>query len=474
MFKATISILVFILFTSFAQFSYSWESDMHYGLTKWLAFKAGFNLDDAEIIAAGAESADRSNALKASFIVPMNICIGKSAEASRHVQQHHFPSDGYVRFSSDKKYPHSPRDKRIVIPGHENKQNSGNRWVRQEIEVAGISGHNEIRRTNLNRFGQSLHPLGDSWSHQGEPDMIKMLPPCPEDLVWSHSEKRGGWSSHDADLTYKFVEDSVRTAKATYYFMKKYLENNKDYRYLPEPKPWKNLEQHVIDFAKKKTAPGKKSWFDSNHDVPLKTYETYPCFLRDTNLEGHNKICEEKFRQVAGPTARENININEISGYFEVFLSNWIVNGGIDYLFSYSFRENVNIAEIRNMLIKDKIGSLRITEEEWVRILFAMWLVRDHGIVNALGHGMPYKEGFDALPSICYKLGEKFESLSAAIHFPGTSRPFIIQSLPQSDNGAQRFAAFFQFRHVPRDMVTLVAEREGISWKISGLGWIIN
>ncbi len=46
-----------------------WESDTHYGLTKWLAVKAGFSLDDAEIVAAGAESADESKVFEASFIV---------------------------------------------------------------------------------------------------------------------------------------------------------------------------------------------------------------------------------------------------------------------------------------------------------------------------------------------------------------------------------------------------------------------
>jgi len=268
--KITIFILVLVFTTSFEEVSYSWESDMHYGLTKWLAVKAGFKLDDAEIIAAGAESSDRSSALKASVIVPINICCGKSAEASRHVQHHHFPSDGYVP---------SPRYSRKVIPGHEYKKNSGNRWVRQEIAVPVITGINGSHNTNLNRFGQSLHPLGDSWSHQGVPDMPPCPNPCPENLVWSHSEERGGWASHDADLTHKYENDSVETAKAIYYYMEQYLIKNPNYGQ-PELNPWESLEPQVRKFAKMQTALEKRDWFDSHNDVPLSSYNTYPCFFK--------------------------------------------------------------------------------------------------------------------------------------------------------------------------------------------------
>ena len=37
----------------------AWEEDLHYGLTKWLAYKAGFSLADAETIALGTIEIDR-------------------------------------------------------------------------------------------------------------------------------------------------------------------------------------------------------------------------------------------------------------------------------------------------------------------------------------------------------------------------------------------------------------------------------
>jgi hypothetical protein len=47
-----------IIFTLVAIRAAAWEKDLHYGLTKWLAYQAGFSLDDAETIAKGAEAPD--------------------------------------------------------------------------------------------------------------------------------------------------------------------------------------------------------------------------------------------------------------------------------------------------------------------------------------------------------------------------------------------------------------------------------
>jgi len=38
--------------------AFGWQEDLHYGLSKWLAYKAGFSLNDAETIAIGVQSLD--------------------------------------------------------------------------------------------------------------------------------------------------------------------------------------------------------------------------------------------------------------------------------------------------------------------------------------------------------------------------------------------------------------------------------
>ncbi len=427
-----------------ARESYSWESDLHYGLVKWLAVKAGVTPEYAEIIAAGSESADESAVLSASVVVPLFICLQRSQEASRHVQQHHFPSDGYV--------PAAKRD-REVRPGDPKTNNGGNRWVRQEIAVP---GNKNFHKTKLNRFGQSLHPLADSWSHQGEPGRP---PLCPDHLIWAHSDKRGGWGSHDADLTYKYVEDAVSTARAIYHFLTEFLAQNGEFS-VKAPVPWNQLEDRVRAFAKAKTAPEKQEWFNGNPDVPLKDYSTYPCFLWKTSLEGHDKVCEEELAQIQTVTLPPT-NLGEVSVFFDYFLTNWILKGRVDGL----IKADMNIESIRKGFV---IGIHEYPQERWIRTFLLMWLVRDHGLVNKWGHAIPGKEGFNPLAEIVQERWRGFKSLGDAIQFPGINQRYLISEIP----GQNSFAATFQFRHTPRDMITLIASKESGRWRIVGLSWI--
>lgn len=41
--------------------AFGWQEDLHYGLSKWLAYKAGFSLEDAEAIARSAAAGRRSS-----------------------------------------------------------------------------------------------------------------------------------------------------------------------------------------------------------------------------------------------------------------------------------------------------------------------------------------------------------------------------------------------------------------------------
>jgi len=443
---------------------YAWESDMHYGLTKWLAVKAGFTSDDAEIIAAGSESADESNVLKASVVVPMYVCLGNSTEASRHVQRHHFPSDGYV--------PSSKKDRKI-IPGDQDIQNGGNRWVRQEIS---IKDKNKHRHTNLNRFGQSLHPLADSWSHQGIPDKPPIT--CTDDLFWSHSKDRGGRFSHDADITHKYVDDTMFAAKTIYHYMIKFLQSHPEYKN-KSYKSWNGLKSHVKRFAETKTALEKKKWFDSNHDVPLNSYTTYPCFLRDTSLKDHQKICSqddsekgENVNQVERQRFKGNGKLQGATEFFDSFLSTWIVKRNIGGIINETF----NIQAVKSALVAGHPEWKTIDTNLWFRTILSMWLVPDHGLVNQLGHGMPFlnKTGFDILAhETIRKFGRTFKSLSEAIHFPGTNRPYQI-FLPSPSGNDYRVVILFRFNHTPRDMLIFIASKINERWMITGMSWIVS
>lgn len=441
-----------------------WEVDMHYGLTKWLAFKAGFSLKDAELIAAGAESADESNVLKATTVMATFACASRSEEASRHVQQHHFPSDGFV--PSERKY-------REVKPGRIDLKNSGNRWVRQEIAVPCF---NTIHETILNRFGQSLHPLTDSWSHQGIPG--KGFVTCSENLIWAHSEQRGGSRSHDADITHKYVADAVDLAKTVYYFMGEFLKvNPKISSGITRRTPWHQLESKVQRFAKAKTALEKKKWFESHPEVPLDSYTTYPCFLRNTTLEGHNEVCEKKEHQVKKDNQRaewvleRHANTIEVASFFDHFLTNWIVKGKVEEIVSKS----MDIEAIKRGQFEGKQESIKMDNNLWVRTLLLMWFIPDHGLVNELGHGMPDRKGFHTLAyEVAGKRRMEFTNLREAIHFPGTSLPYMIVHLGPTWLHNDSFAAIFQFRHTPRDILFLVADKKAGIYKIVGFFWMVD
>jgi len=75
----------------------AWEMDVHYGLTKWLAFQAGFSLADAEVIARGTEAPDEGKLYPAPSAVFKAACLGnKDKDISMLVQEYHFPSDGPI------------------------------------------------------------------------------------------------------------------------------------------------------------------------------------------------------------------------------------------------------------------------------------------------------------------------------------------------------------------------------------------
>jgi hypothetical protein len=61
----------------------AWEMDVHYGLTKWLAFQAGFSLVDAEVIARGAEAPDEGKLFPAPSAVFKAACLGTGTGISR-------------------------------------------------------------------------------------------------------------------------------------------------------------------------------------------------------------------------------------------------------------------------------------------------------------------------------------------------------------------------------------------------------
>lgn len=464
----------------------AWEPDVHYGLVKWLAHHAGFSLEDAERVAAGSESADETHALSAPELVAELCLRGMSPTVvalSRIVQEHHFPAGFPVPNAAVA---------RPVDPGRYGMHNFGNRRVRQEIGTGAVGSSPVVR---LDRFGAALHPLADSWSHGGVPDS----PPCRRrELAWSHPEARGGWSSHDADLTFKHPQDTLETAETVYRFMAEFLAANPDLRAdlradLREhpARPWSALEPRVAAFQRADTRVAKYRWFLDESEqpespLPYDAFTTHPCFLRKLSLprgprrpkvecaspdgapvpESRRRAAE---RYAAGP--------GSAAGFTRDLLETWFVKRDVERI----VETRVDLPRLAEDLALQATPSAALGDADRAEAFFRMWLVEDHGAVNAAGHGTGGVRLLKDLSAenAAFELLEgplapvRVERLDQALRVPGDALPFLL--FPDEDSGPREaYTALFRLEHAPRDLVSLRIERAGDSFRVVGMSWNVD
>src|SRR5712671_5478720 len=84
------------------------ESDVHYGLTEWLARKAGFDEREARTIATGNHRVD-SGDMQYIDDVLIYACLGKDDVGAKRAGAHHYPSAGAV--------PGAPESRAVVADG---------------------------------------------------------------------------------------------------------------------------------------------------------------------------------------------------------------------------------------------------------------------------------------------------------------------------------------------------------------------
>ena len=444
-----------------------WEKDVHYGLTKWLALKAGFDPDEAERISVGTQEPDEGLFLAAPFTVAAYTCLGREEGASKTIQQFHFPSYGHV--------PGTPQE-RTVFPGEYKVANGGNELVRAQLALAKGVGNRPVyeRARALEQFGLSLHPLEDSWSHQGEPDIPSL---CSKRLSWGHPEKRGGCWSHDADVTFLNPKDVIETAHNVYLFMVDYL---KIYRPSGASRavPWTQLEAKVLEFAEARTKQEKQRWFEREAPGVFVNYD----FLGGTSLAqgGLNRTGDSWAQlperlltvaqvQPAAPRSPRRV--------LDTFLDLWIVKRDID-----GAMQLVDVPSITRLWAEAKHGNSP-NPAMWVKTVLGMWLLEDHGFANTLGHGMPNRKGFEQLSAASTNKESsrliKAEKLAEAIFTPGPSlpEPYLAVLTPRSDDSMtppnSRYTALFQFRHAPHDALMVAVGESGDHWAVVALDWVV-
>ena len=178
--RVTQSLAGFLLFV--AVHASAFESDVHYGLTQWLAMQAGFADEAAQIIATGDQRVD-SGDMQVIELVLIYACVGRDELGQRLAHDQHYPSAGPLT---------GPPEQRRVQAG----------------SPAATKAATDLLKTPLDKspymlllLGGALHTLQDSWSHQGVPDVphVGEAVHCDPDRSWAHPAARGRHTLEEAE-----------------------------------------------------------------------------------------------------------------------------------------------------------------------------------------------------------------------------------------------------------------------------------
>jgi hypothetical protein len=344
----------------------AWEEDVHYVLTFWLATQAGFSRNDADQIAKADQGLDDSEHTGAIPTV-LWIILTQDLGAARDLQLKHFPNDANLP---------SPPLRRVVTPNGLS--------ARKPVESALNPGDSA---TGLIALGEAFHPFQDSWSHQGVPDIPYNL---RANLISAHPAQRGGWKSHNADLTYLHVDDTVDTARETYRFLVQFLQQNARYGRHPAA-PWAAIEPAVREFAKAETPSAKAQW--ATQHVP----EAQPERIGHAVIAGSTMriraLSPPLFASRSGQTRLDSADQAALLRTASEFFRQWITQGDVD-----SALRHVNLQELAGQFEADKSLSTIGTVEEWCKKFLTIQLIDDHKAVNEAGHGDPSHPRYRELP----------------------------------------------------------------------------
>lgn len=235
-----IGALAFVLSIASSPHAYAYESDVHYGLTLWLAVRAGFDQAHAEAIALGDQRVDGGSPETQTLNLEY-ACVGRFDQAARQFQASNFPSLSPV--------PNTPQA-RIVEAGGKASRQALDSLAKQLPGKEGLL---------LGKFGEALHVLQDSWSNQGVPS----VPDFADALVCDSTRfsgapvARGGPATHTPSMTSLRVDDTIEMARATYEMLIAYPAIDRRPRIA---KPWDTLEPAIRAFALSSTKTQKKDW----------------------------------------------------------------------------------------------------------------------------------------------------------------------------------------------------------------------
>ena len=426
----------------------AFEGDVHYGLTQWLAIQAGFGDEAAQIIATGDERVD-SGDMQFIDLVLIYACLGKDDVGERLVHDQHYPSAGPVV---------GPPQQRAVEAGGANAMKAALDLLKTPLDKSPYT---------LLLLGGAVHTLQDSWSHQGVPDVPRPGEPivCDPDRAWAHPAARGGWNSHEADLTKDWPADTVAMAKATYDILARYPMPAGAKR---QAKSWDAIAPELDGFVRAATKTAKKDWFVAHAIADVS-------FLEGVSLpDGKEAFTQtwpgRRLPPLSSAESRQHGVDPALLAFFNRFFAQWMSSDDFEAL-ALAFGPT-----------KSRRGSKPVADAQLVARLEA-WRLRDHGRFADIAHSLkPLSVQQRRTLDVAAKTN------GALVHYASPAEAFF-PLLPRGKDispllpfyvavvdagGKPRAVAVTKLRHVPYDSIAVVAEPSGSEWRIVSITGLVD
>ncbi|MDO8558312.1 MAG: hypothetical protein Q7S09_03955 [bacterium] len=155
----------------------------------------------------------------------------------------------------------------------------------------------------------------------------------------------------------------------------------------------------------------------------------------------------------------------EVAEAFNGFLHVWLIEQDIDKAIGFFEQDESFISGTRRMF--ELTDSEALNTDEWLRKTLVMWLFKDHGEVNALGHGDPRSAEYAQLPTDPKNIVERIQPKMLA-----DAAKEVRIHLSEDDQGAAVYAAMALLGHVSREPIFFIFKKVGKQWKINGLIWV--
>jgi hypothetical protein len=428
----------------------AFESDVHHGLTQWLALQAGFDEEAAKTIAIGDQRVD-SGDMQYLELVLAYACVRKEDLGSRLTGEHHYPSAGTV--------PGAPQTRSVIAGGDSAKK----------AALAAVKVSPGQANYMLFKLGEALHILQDSWSHQGIPSTPQPADDvftCDSARAWGHPAARGGWNSHKADLTLYWPADTVAMAKATYDVLTQYPMLTQTPR---TARSWDQIRPLLQGFTTASTKTEKARWFVSHGIADVSFLEGIS--LKDGAHAFDLKWAGRKLPPLAAPQSRQHAVDAELLDFYNRFFAQWVATHDFEALAS-TFGPS-------------RGGSSRPFSKPELVARLKVWRLRDHGRVAEIAHSPATLTGQQR--SLLDAIGRQRNAYAdydppSGAFFPLLPRgndvspllPFIVSTEVASAGKDPRAVAVAKLRHVPYDSVGVVAEKIDGRWRVTSIVSVVD